>query len=71
MANFIVVKSGVSFLGYSTVTDLGILHLDPMGTLGTGDCNTVDDTFVRTQRKIPHCVPGNWKAERLSVEVTR
>ena len=33
-------------LGYSTATDLGILRVDPMGTLRTGDCNTVDDNFL-------------------------
>jgi len=46
VANFIVVDSGRCLLGYSTATDLGILRVDPMGTLRTGDCNTVDDTFL-------------------------
>ena len=54
--------SGCCLLGYLTATDHGILRLDPMGTLGTADCNTVDDTFVR-ELKIPQCVPGNWKLQ--------
>ena len=46
MANFIVVESGLCLLGYLTATNLGILRGDPTGTLGTGNCNTVDDTLV-------------------------
>lgn len=46
VANFIVVESGRCLLVYSTAVDFGILHVDLMGTLETGDCNTVDDTFV-------------------------
>ena len=51
MANFIVVESGRCLLGYSTATDLGVLRVDPTGTLGTGDCNTVDDTFVENSKQ--------------------
>jgi len=46
LANFIIVESGRCLLGYSTATDLGIVRVDPTGTLGTADCNAVDDTFV-------------------------
>lgn len=46
VADFIVVESGRCLLGYSSATDLGILRVDLSGTLGTGDCNTVDGTFV-------------------------
>ena len=46
-ADFIVVKTGHCFLGYSTATDFGILRVGLAETLGTGACNTVDRTFVR------------------------
>ena len=46
VADFIVVKTGRCLLRYSTATELGILHVHPAGTLGTGDCNTVNDNFV-------------------------
>ena len=46
VADFIVVKTGRCLLGYVTATDLGILRVDPTGTLGRGNCNTVDDTLV-------------------------
>ena len=41
--DFIVVKTERCLLGYSTATELGILHMDPAGTPGTstGDRNTV------------------------------
>ena len=46
-------------LGYSTATDLGILCVDPMGTLGMGDCNAVDDTFLgELKAKYPSVFQG-------------
>ena len=59
VANFIVVETGRCLLGYSTATDLGILRVDPTGILGTGDCNTVDDTFVgELKAKYPSVFQG-------------
>ena len=59
VANFIVVDSGRCLLGYSTATDLGILRVDPMGTLRTGDCDTVDDTFLgELKAKYPSVFQG-------------
>ena len=46
MADFIVVNTGRCLLGYAIATDLGILRLGPAETFNTGNCNTVDDTFV-------------------------
>ena len=59
MANFTIVESGRCLLGHSTATDLGILRVDPTGTLGTGHCNTVGDIFVgELKAKYPSVFQG-------------
>ena len=71
-ANFIVVDSGRCLLGYSTATDLGILRVDPMGTLGTGNCNTVDDTLLgELKAKYPSVFQGIGKLKdyRLKLHI--
>ena len=71
-ANFIVVDSGRCYLGYSTATDLGILRVDPMGTLGTGNCNTVDDTLLgELKAKYPSVFQGIGKLKdyRLKLHI--
>ena len=71
-ANFIVVDSGRCLLGYSTATDLGILRVDPMGTLGTGNCNTVDDTLLgELKAKYPSVFQGIGKRKdyRLKLHI--
>ena len=70
VANFIVVESGRCLLGYSTATDLGILRVDPTGTLGTGDCNTVDDTFVgELKAKYPSVFQGIGKLKDYQLKL--
>ena len=70
VANFIVVESGRCLLGYSTATDLGILRVDPKGTLGTGDCNTVDDTFVgELKAKYPSVFQGIGKLKDYQLKL--
>ena len=70
MADFIVVKTGRCLLGYSTATELGILHVDPAGTLGTGNCNTVDDTFVgQLQAKYPSVFHGIGKLKDYQLKL--
>ena len=44
-------KTGCCLLGYSTNTDIGIVHVGPAGTLGTGNCNTADDTYIQPDQK--------------------
>ena len=44
--DFIDAKTGRCLLGYSVAIELGILCVDPAGTLETGNCNSVDDNFV-------------------------
>ena len=69
VANFIV-ESGRCLLGYSTATDRGILCVDPMGTLGTGDCNTVDDTFVgELKPKYPSVFQGIGKLKGYQLKL--
>lgn len=46
VADFIVVNTGRCLLGYAIATELGILRVGPAETFNTGNCNTVDDTFV-------------------------
>ena len=59
VADFIVVKTGRCLLGYLTATDLGILRVDPAGTFGTGNCNTVDNTLVgQLKEKYPSVFHG-------------
>ena len=70
VANFIIVESGRCLLGYSTATDLGILRVDPMGTLGTADCNTVDDTFVgELKAKYPSVFQGIGKLKDYQLKL--
>ena len=72
VADFIVVKTGRCLLGYSTATELGILHVDPAGTRGTGDCNTIDDNFVgQLKTKYPSVFHGIGKLKdyRLKLHV--
>lgn len=72
VADFVVVKTGRCLLGYSTATDLGILRVDPAGTLGTGNCNTVNSTFVgQLEAKYPsvfHRI-GKLKGYQLKLHV--
>ena len=54
VADFIVVKTGHCLLDYSTATDLGILRVCQAETVKTGNCNTLDDSFVgRLKAKYP------------------
>ena len=46
VVDFIVVKTGRCLLDYSTATDLGIVPVRQAETVNTGNCNTVDDSFV-------------------------
>ena len=70
MANFIVVETGRCLLGYSTATDLGILRVDPTEILGTGDCNTVDDTFVgELKAKYPSVFQGIGKLKDYQLKL--
>ena len=70
VANFIVVETGRCLLGYSTATDLGILRVDPTGILGTGDCNTVDDTFVgELKAKYPSVFQGIGKLKDYQLKL--
>ena len=72
VADFIVVKTGRCLLGYSTATDLGILRVDPAGTLGTGNCNTFDDTLVgQLKAKYPSVFHGigKLKGHQLKLHV--
>lgn len=39
-------KRGRSLFGYSTDTDVGILHVGPAGTHGTGNCNTANEGIL-------------------------
>ena len=57
---------------FISATDLGILRVDPMETLGRGVYNTVDDTFLgELKAKYPSVFQGIGKLKRLSVEATR
>ena len=70
MADFIVVRTGHCWLGYLTATDLGILHVDPAGTLGTGNCNTVDDTLVgQLKAKYPSVFHGIGKLKGYQLKL--
>lgn len=70
VAKFIVVESGHCLLGHSTAIDLGILRVDPMGTRETGDCNTVDDTFVgELKAKYPSASQGIGKIEDYQLKL--
>lgn len=46
VVDFIVVNTGRCLLGYAIATSLGIPRVGPAETFNTGNCNTVDDTFV-------------------------
>ena len=70
VADFIVVKTGRCLLGCSTATELGILHVDPAGTIGTGDCNTVDDNFVgQLKTKYPSVFHGIGKLKDYQLKL--
>ena len=72
VANFIVVECRHCLLRYATATDLGILRVDPKGTLGTGDCSTADDTLVEELKaKYPSMSQGIGKLKdcRLKLHV--
>jgi len=70
VANFIVVDSGHCLLGYSTATDVGILRVDPIGTLRIGDCNTVDDTFLgELKAKYPSVFQGIGKLKDYQLKL--
>ena len=70
VADFIVVKIGRCLLGYSTATDLGILRVDPSGTLGTGNCNTVNDTLVgQLKAKYPGVFHGIGKLKGYQLKL--
>ena len=70
VADFIVVKKGRCLLGYSTATDLGILHVDPAGTLSTGNCNTVNSTFVgQLEAKYPSVFHGIGKLKGYQLKL--
>ena len=59
VADLIVVRTGCCLLGYSTATDLGILCVGLAETRGTGNCNTVDGTFVgQLKAKYPNVFHG-------------
>ena len=54
VADFIVVKTGHCLFDYATATDLGILRVCQAETVKTGNCNTLDDSFVgRLKEKCP------------------
>ena len=70
VADFTVVKTGRCLLGYSTATDLGILRVDPAGTLSTGNCNTVDDTLVgQLKAKYPSVFHGIGKLKGYQLKL--
>ena len=72
VADFIVVKTRHCLLGYWTATDLGILRVNPAGTLGTRNCNTVDDTLVgQLKAKYPSVLDeiGKLKGYQLKLHV--
>ena len=70
VADFTVVKTGRCLLGYSTATDLGILRVDLAGTLGTGNCNTVDDTLVgQLKAKYPSVFHGIGKLKGYQLKL--
>ena len=50
----LLLNPGNFLLGYLTATDLEILRVDPMGTLRTGDCNTVDNTGFVGELKVSY-----------------
>jgi len=71
VANVIFVESGRCLLGYSTATDLGILRVDPTGTLRTTDYNTVDDTSVgELKAKYPSVFQGIGKLKDYQLKAT-
>ncbi|KAL9954402.1 hypothetical protein ACROYT_G041935 [Oculina patagonica] len=56
--------------GYSTATDLGILRVDPAGTLSTGNCNTVNSTFVgHLEAKYPSVFHGIGKLKGYQLKL--
>lgn len=70
VADFIVVKMGRCLLGYSTAVDLGILRVDPAGTLDTGNCNTVNSTFVgQLEEKYPSVFHGIGKLKGYQLKL--
>ena len=70
VADFIVVKMGRCLLGYLTAVDLGILRVDPAGTLDTGNCNTVNSTFVgQLEEKYPSVFHGIGKLKGCQLKL--
>ena len=48
LTHFIVVKRGRCLVGYSTATELGILHVGPVHKSRAASCNTVGCPFVES-----------------------
>ena len=70
VADFIVVKTGHCLLGYSTTTDLGILRVGQAETVNTGNCNTVDDSFVgQPKAKYPSVFQGIGKLKNYQLKL--
>lgn len=70
VANFIEVKTGRCLLGHSTATDLGILRVGQAETIKTGNCNTVDDTFVgQFKAKYPSVYQGLGKLKNYQLKL--
>ena len=65
-----MVKTSRCLLGYSTATDLGILHVGLAETLGTGACNSVDGTSVeQLKAKYPNVFHGIGKLKGYQLKL--
>ena len=59
LTHFIVVKRGRCLVGYSTATELGILHVGPVPKSRAASCNTVGCPFVESLKaKFPGVFSG-------------
>ena len=59
LTHFIVVKRGRCLVGYSTATELGILHVGPVPKSRAESCNTVGCPFVESLKaKFPGVFSG-------------
>ena len=59
LTHFIVVKRGRCLVGYSTATELGILHVGPVPNSLAASCNVVGCPFVESLKaKFPGVFSG-------------
>ena len=65
-----MVKTGRCLLGYSIATDLGILRVRQADTVNTGNCNTVDESFVgRIKAIYPSVFQGIGKLKNYQLKL--